>query len=157
MTCSRDIPDMTSTLTSSSAMLLLPKQNCENCAKQAATSFSSLFPSLKKSNNHFDDSTASLFSTAGDYQFLLSKPKCLDDELKEIKEARVEKRKTQLTELLGKMYMLEVELKASREKFEKSSKKLLDPQNTHKMMRFRVVKGKLTKMIFTNYTGLRIN
>ena len=55
------------------------------------------------------------------------------------------------------MYMLEVELKASREKFEKSSKKLLDPQNTHKMMRFRVVKGKLTKMIFTNYTGLRIN
>ena len=157
MICSPDAPDMTSTLTSSSARLLLAKQSCENCARQAAPSFSSLLPSLRKSNQHFDDSSASLSSTAADLQLLLSKPKSLGDELNEIKAVRIEKGKIQLTELLGKMYLLEIELKAAREKFEKTSKKFLDPQNTHKMMRFRVVKGKLTKMIFTKYTGVKIN
>lgn len=152
-----DAPDMTSTLTSSSARLLLAKQSCENCARQAAPTFSSLLPSLRKSNQHFDDSSASLSSTAADLQLLLSKPKSLGDELNEIKAVRIEKGKIQLIELLGKMYLLEIELKAAREKFEKTSKKLLDPQNTHKMMRFRVVKGKLTKMIFTKYTGVKIN
>ena len=55
------------------------------------------------------------------------------------------------------MYLLEIELKRRREEFEKSSKKLLGPQNSNKMVRFRVVQGKLAKMLFTPTTGLRIN
>ena len=56
------------------------------------------------------------------------------------------------------MYLLEIELKRRREQFEKSSKKLLGgPHNSNKMLRFRVVQGKLAKMLFTPTTGLRIN
>ena len=62
-----------------------------------------------------------------------------------------------MTELLGKMYLLERELKTSREIFDKSSKKLLGPHKSSKMLRFRVVDGKLTKMMFTKYTGVKIN
>ena len=47
--------------------------------------------------------------------------------------------------------------KTSREIFDKSSKKLLGPHNSSKMLRFRVVDGKLTKMMFTKYTGVKIN
>ena len=79
------------------------------------------------------------------------------EELNEIRRSRREKRKVQLTELIGKMYLLEAELKGRREEFEKSSKKLLGPHNSNKMLRFRVVQGKLAKMLFTPTTGLRIN
>ena len=105
----------------------------------------------------FDDSAASLFASAEALNLLPAKPKSLDEELNELRRSRSEKRKVQLTELIGKMYLLEIELKRSREEFEKSSKKLLGPQNSNKIVRFRVVEGKLAKMLFTPTTGIRIN
>ena len=110
------------------------------------------------STGTFDDSTASLFASAEALNLLPAKPRSLDEELNEIRRSRREKRKVELTELIGKMYLLEIELKRRREEFEKSSKKLLGARhNANKMLRFRVVQGKLAKMLFTPTTGLRIN
>ena len=127
------------------------RQSCGRCVGVSAGS-----SRPRKSNRHFDDSSASL-STGGE-TLLPTGQKSLEEELKEIKEPRrCEKGKTRLTELLGKMYLLERELKTSREIFDKSSKKLLGPHNSSKMLRSRVVDGKLTKMMFTKYTGVKIN
>ena len=106
---------------------------------------------LEKRNNStptLDDSTVSLFPSAE------AKPKSIEEE---IRRSRSEKRKVQLTELIGRMYLLELELKSRREEFEKSSEKLFCPHNSNKMLRFRVVQGKLAKMLFTPTSGLRIN
>jgi len=140
-----------SDLSSSNTKLFrTPKKNCEDCGKQPNIS-PLLNSNLRKRNEYFDDSS----------NLLPSRPKSINEELDEIQKAgsekKCDKRKIQLTELVGKMYLLEVELKTSRETFEKSSKKLLGSQNINKMLRFRVENGKLTKMMFTNYTGVRIN
>ena len=150
-----------SSMSSSSTRLVLPKQTCENCSKQDPGSISVETLGIGKRNNStatFDDSTVSLFASAEALNLLPVKPKSIDEELKEIRRSIGEKRKVQLTELIGRMYLLEAELKERREEFEKSSKKLLGARhNANKMLRFRVVQGKLAKMLFTPTTGLRIN
>jgi len=150
-----------SDLSSSTTRLFrTPKKSCEDCAKEINNSLL-LDLNLRRRNNSFDDSTNSLFATAEALKVFPSRPKSINEELNEIqkagRETSCDKRKIQMTELVGKMYLLEVELKKSRETFEKSSKKLLGSQNANKMLRFRVENGKLTKMMFTTYTGVRIN
>ena len=88
-----------------------------------------------------------------------SKPKSISDELLEVKsDDKYDNTKSvQMKELIGKMYLLEQELKTLRNNLEKSSKKLLcSKQSRDMMIRLRVINGKVTKMLFTKYDGIKI-
>ena len=88
-----------------------------------------------------------------------SKPKSISDELLEVKSDDKDDntKRVQMKELIGKMYLLEQELKTLRNNLEKSSKKLLcSKQSRDMMIRLRVINGKVTKMLFTKYDGIKI-
>ena len=88
----------------------------------------------------------------------LSKPKSISDELLEVNSVDKDDAKSiQMKELIGKMYLLEQELKSLRSNLDKSSKKLLcNKQSREMMIRHRVSNGKVTKMLFTKYDGIKI-
>ena len=89
----------------------------------------------------------------------LSKPKSISDELLEVNsdDKDDDAKSIQMKELIGKMYLLEQELKSLRSNLDKSSKKLLcNKQSREMMIRHRVSNGKVTKMLFTKYDGIKI-
>ena len=89
------------------------------------------------------------------------KPLTLSDELQEIQRgvAGVEsdKRSVILTEIVGKIYLLEMELKSLRSNLNKSSQKLLGKRNSKMKIRYRVVNGNLTRMLFSKYDGIKLS
>ena len=89
------------------------------------------------------------------------KPLTLSDELQEVQRgaAGVEsvKRSVILTEIVGKIYLLEMELKSLRSNLNKSSQKLLGKRNSKMKIRYRVVNGNLTRMLFSKYDGIKLS
>ena len=66
-----------------------------------------------------------------------------------------DKRSVILTEIVGKIYLLEMELKSLRNNLNKSSQKLL--VNRDLKIRYRVVNGNMTKMLFSKYDGIKFS
>ena len=104
--------------------------------------------------------------------------KSLGDELLEMKlnKSIKDRRKVQFTELVGRMFLLEKEINSSRyalvfivivvlflfdpllcrSKLKKSIEKLAWSDQPRTLIRYRMVDGVLTKMMFSKYEGFRV-
>ena len=146
----------------STANLKIPSVGCENCSKKS-NSVSFLNVSLRRRNIPspiFDDDSLQSFNNSEFVEVVPpNKTKSISDELLEVKsdDKDDDTKGVQMKELIGKMYLLEQELKTLRGNLEKSSKKLLSNRQSQDMMiRQRVLNGKVTKMLFTKYDGIKI-
>jgi len=139
---------------------------CENCARRRESSvyFSQLNSTIPRRRGTpspvFDDSFSSFSQMPEVVDFSQRRTKSLSDELMEVKVDMEEDRTIALREILGTLFLLEVDLRSRRQKLEKSvrsllKKKRLNP-NPNLMVRYRVVKGEMTKMQFTRYEGVRL-
>ena len=149
----------------STAKLKLPSIGCDNCSKKS-NSVSFLNVSLRRRNVPspiFDDSEQSLgLGASSEVADLIRAPrgaKSISDELLEAncgKSGSSSIKKILMTELIGKMYLLELDLKSLRTKLYLSNQKLLSSQRSRMVIRYRVESGKLTKMMFSKYEGVRL-
>ena len=149
----------------STAKLKLPSIGCDNCSKKS-NSVSFLNVSLRRRNVPspiFDDSEQSLgLGASSEVADLIRAPrgaKSISDELLEANCGKSESssiKKILMTELIGKMYLLELDLKSLRTKLYLSNQKLLSSQRSRMVIRYRVESGKLTKMMFSKYEGVRL-
>ena len=155
----------------STAKLKIPQLVCENCNKMSS-SVSFLNVSLRRRNVPspiLDESSAFLECPDGQEPTGFSPPPkqenqekllTLSDELKEVRgTAGIEsdKRSVILTEMVGKIYLLEMELKSLRSNLNKSSQKLLGKKKSKLKIRYRVVNGIMTRMLFSKYDGIKLN
>ena len=159
--------DLTST-----AKLKIPQMICENCNKISST-VSFLNVSLRRRNIPniiLDEIESSAFPGCHEAEEPTGfspppksenqvKPLTLSDELQEVQRGTVgvesDKRSVILTEIVGKLYLLEMELNSLRSNLNKSSQKLL--VNRDLKIRYRVVNGNLTKMLFSKYDGIKFS
>jgi len=148
----------------STAKLKLPSIGCDNCSKKS-NSVSFLNVSLRRRNVPspiFDDSEQSLgLGASSEVADLIRAPrgaKSISDELLEANcgKSGSSLKKILMTELIGKMYLLELDLKSLRTKLNLSNQKLLSSQRSRMVIRYRVESGKLTKMMFSKYEGVRM-
>ena len=154
----------------STAKLKIPQLVCENCNKMSS-SVSFLNVSLRRRNVPspiLDESSAFPGCHESPEQTGFSPPpksenqvKPLSDELQEVqggvKGVESDKRSVVLTEIVGKIYLLEMELKSLRSNLNKSSQKLLENRKSKMKIRYRVVNGKMTKMLFSKYEGIKLS
>ena len=152
----------------STAKLKIPQLLvCVNCSKMAG-SVSILNESLRRmhiSSPSLDENSQSLSFNASETSGF-SPPKTeiklkpLSVELQEVQDCvatdKKDKRRVILTEIVGKIYLLEMELKVLRSNLNKSSQKLLCNRKSKMKIRYRVQNGKLTKMLFSKYNGIRL-
>ena len=157
--------DLTST-----AKLKIPQMICENCNKISG-SVSFLNVSLRRRNvpniildesstfpgcHDAEEPTGFSPPPKSDNQLKLL---TLSDELQQVQRGTVgvesDKRSVILTEIVGKIYLLEMELKSLRSNLNKSSQKLLG--NRDLKIRYRVVNGNMTKMLFSKYDGIKLS
>merc|ERR1711955_136503 len=84
--------------------------------------------------------------------------KSLSDELNEVKIGIESERTSVLREIVDRLMSLEIDLKSRRQNLERSVKLLLKKRkpNPMIMIRYRVTKGKLYKMQFTRYKGIKM-
>ena len=150
----------------STAKLKLPSIGCDNCSKKS-NSVSFLNVSLRRRNVPspiFDDSEQSLgLGASSEVADLIRAPRGAKSISDELLEANCGKsgssssiKKILMTELIGKMYLLELDLKSLRTKLYLSNKKLFSSQRSRMVIRYRVESGKLTKMMFSKYEGVRL-
>ena len=150
----------------STAKLKLPSIGCDNCSKKS-NSVSFLNVSLRRRNVPnpiFDDSEQSLgLGASSEVADLIRAPRGAKSISDELLEANCGKsgssssiKKILMTELIGKMYLLELDLKSLRTKLYLSNQKLLSSQRSRMVIRYRVESGKLTKMMFSKYEGVRL-
>ena len=156
----------------STAKLKIPQLVCENCNKMSS-SVSFLNVSLRRRNVPspiLDESSAFLECPDGQEPTGFSPPPkqenqekllTLSDELKEVQRGTAgiesDKRSVILTEMVGKIYLLEMELKSLRSNLNKSSQKLLGKRKSKLKIRYRVVNGIMTRMLFSKYDGIKLN
>jgi len=139
---------------------------CDSCARRRESSV--YFPQLNTTiprrrgtpSPVFDDSFSSCSQMPEVVDFSQRRTKSLSDELMEVKIDMEEDRTIALREILGTLFLLEVDLRSQRQKLEKSVKTLLKKKrltpNPKMMVRYRVAKGQMTKMQFTRYEGVRL-
>ena len=153
----------------STAKLKIPQLVCENCNKMSS-SVSFLNVSLRRRNVPspiLDESSAFLECPDGQEPTGFSPPQkseqllTLSDELKEVQRGTAgiesDKRSVILTEIVGKIYLLEMELKSLRSNLNKSSQKLLGKRKSKLKIRYRVVNGIMTRMLFSKYDGIKLS
>ena len=154
----------------STTKLKIPQMICENCNKISG-SVSFLNVSLRRRNvpniildesstfpgcHDAEEPTGFSPPPKSDNQVKLL---TLRDELQQVQRGTVgdesDKRSVILTEIVGKIYLLEMELKSLRSNLNKSSQKLLG--NRDLKIRYRVVNGNMTKMLFSKYDGIKLS
>jgi len=91
-------------------------------------------------------------------EFSQRRTKSLSDELMDVKMGIESEKTTALREIVDRLLSLEIDLRSRRQNLEKSVKLLLKKRkpNPKMMIRYRVTKGKLIKMQFTRYKGIKL-
>jgi len=138
------------------------KTDCENCSRRRESHvyFSQLNSTIPRRRGTpspvFDDSLSLMPDEVVD--FSQKRSKSLSDELMEVKLDMENERTHALREIVGRLLFLEVDLRSKRQNLEKSVKVLLKnrKQSPKMMIRYRVTKGKLSKIQFTRYEGVRL-
>lgn len=133
---------------------------CENCSRRRESSvyFSQLNSTIPRRlatpSPLLDDSLSPMPDEVDDFSERRSKS--LSDELMEVKMGMESERTSALKEIVSRLMFLEIELKSRRQNLEKSVKLLLKKRkpNPKLMIRYRVTKGKLSKMEFTRHRGI---
>eukprot|EP00092_Neocalanus_flemingeri_P021391 GFUD01023190.1.p1 GENE.GFUD01023190.1~~GFUD01023190.1.p1 ORF type:complete len:441 (+),score=123.90 GFUD01023190.1:36-1358(+) len=136
--------------------------SCESCIKRRGSVYFSNFNTSHTGRRRgtpsptFEDS----FSMSEVEDFSSRRTKSLSDELMEVKFDMEEERTIKLREILGQLFLFEVDLRKRRQSLEKSIKVLQSQkkpkQKTNTMIRCRVTNGKMFKMQFTKYKGVRL-
>merc|ERR1712183_968920 len=137
-----------------------PSNSCENCIKRRGSvyfsNFNTSFSRRGTPTPTFEDS----FNMPEVEDFSQRRTKSLSDELMEVKFDMEEERSTKLREVSGQLFLLEVGLRKSRENLQKSMKIILSQKNpkqkANTMIRYRMRNGKMSKMEFTKYEGVRL-
>jgi len=91
-------------------------------------------------------------------EFNQRRSKSLSDELMDVKMSVESEKTLALKEIVDRLLSLEIDLRSRRQNLEKSVKLLLKKRkpNPKIMIRYRVTKGKLFKMQFTRYKGIKL-
>merc|ERR1712179_141062 len=138
-------------------------QRCDQCSfkrRESTLYISHLNSTLPRSRGvispNLDDSLSPMPEELE--EFSQRRSKSLSDELMDVKMGIESEKTTALREIVDRLLSLEIDLRTRRQNLEKSVKLLLKKRkpNPKMMIRYRVTKGKLIKMQFTRYKGIKL-
>jgi len=138
-------------------------QRCDHCSfkrRESSLYISQLNSTLPRSRSvispNLDDSLSPMPEELK--EFSQRRSKSLSDELMDVKMGIESEKTTALREIVDRLLSLEIDLRSRRQNLEKSVKLLLKKRkpNPKIMIRYRVTKGKLFKMQFTRYKGIKL-
>jgi len=138
-------------------------QRCDQCSgkrRESSLYISQLNSTLPRSRGVISPSLDDSFSPMPEEleEFSQRRSKSLSDELMDVKMGIESEKTIALKEIVDRLLSLEIDLRSRRQNLEKSVKLLLKKRkpNPKIMIRYRVTKGKLFKMQFTRYKGIKL-
>jgi len=139
-------------------------QRCDQCSfkrRESTLYISQLNSTLPRSRGVISPSLDDSLSPMPEEleEFSKRRSKSLSDELMDVKMGIESEKTTALREIVDRLLSLEIDLRSRRQNLEKSVKLLLKKRkpNPKIMIRYRVTKGKLFKMQFTRYKGIKLS